>query len=83
MSVRNTKQKVDFDHLGESEPPADLTLSTKCEQCGAEVMMVSPETAAKLEFTGVQTIYLWMKLGTVHFRKTKNGVLICLDSLSS
>ncbi len=65
---------------GDSTPQRIATLW--CEECAAEVLMATPEEAAALAFTDLQTIFMWVELGTVHSTKTPDGLLvICPDSL--
>ena len=53
-----------------------------CEKCAVEVLMVTPQNAATLAFTNLQTIFLWIELGTIHSTKTPDGLLVvCPDSL--
>jgi len=66
--------------VGDSTPQRVATLW--CEKCAAEVLMATPEEAALLAFTDLQTIFLWVEMGTIHSTKTDDGLLvICPDSL--
>ncbi len=65
---------------GDSTPQRIATLW--CDKCAAEVLMATPEEAALLAFTDLQTIFLWIELGTIHSTKTPDRLLvICPDSL--
>jgi hypothetical protein len=53
-----------------------------CADCGCEVSMLSPESAATAAETTPRTIYRWMEEKTVHFIELASGrVLICQESL--
>ena len=53
-----------------------------CKECAAQVLMATPEEAAALAFTDLQTIFLWIELGTIHSSETPDGLLVvCPDSL--
>lgn len=79
MSNRRTAAVMRKD-AGDSMPQRVGTLW--CEKCAAEVLMATPEEAALLAFTDLQTIFLWVEMGTVHSTKSPEGLLvICPDSL--
>jgi hypothetical protein len=65
-----------------AHPRPEETAPRWCPGCAAEVTMVSLRKAARLDFTDLQTIYLWAAAGTVHSVRTPDWeLLICLDSL--
>ncbi len=79
MSNRRTAAAMCKD-AGDSTPQRVATLW--CEKCAAEVLMATTEEAALLAFTDLQTIFLWIELGTIHSTKTPDRLLvICPDSL--
>jgi hypothetical protein len=54
-----------------------------CEECGAEVQMITVFEAAKLAAVSTYTIHSIVKDGQIHGWTTAEGVLlVCLRSLS-
>ena len=53
----------------------------RCERCGVEVRMLTPSEAAAVADVSSQTVLGWVEAGFVHFIKTSEGLLVCLDSL--
>ena len=54
-----------------------------CDQCGAEVSMVTPNEAAALAGTEARAIFRGVESGDVHFIETGEGaLLICAQSLA-
>jgi excisionase family DNA binding protein len=54
-----------------------------CQQCGAEVRMLTPDEAAGLIGVSPPTVCDWAETGRLHFTKTSDGLLlVCLNSLS-
>ena len=63
-------------------PWPEVTALRWCTGCGAEVMMVGPRRAARLDFTDERTILRWAEAGTLHTWRAPGGaLLVCLDSL--
>lgn len=59
------------------------TVLAWCESCGARVLMVTPEEAARRTGVSVRTLYRRLELQTMHFvEMPDSSVLICLDSIS-
>lgn len=55
-----------------------------CEQCGAEVLMVSPDEGAAVRNTDAQEIFRGVEAGTIHFIESEGGgLMICSNSLNS
>ncbi len=81
MSNRRTATAAAMrEEAGDSTPHSPAFLW--CEECAAEVLMATPEEAAVLAFTDLQTIFLWVELGTVHSTETPDGLpVVCPDSL--
>jgi hypothetical protein len=53
-----------------------------CQQCGAEVSMVTPNEAALLAGTDSLSIFRSIEAGAIHFLEAGNGeLLVCCDSL--
>src|SRR5215831_14122362 len=53
-----------------------------CQQCGAEVSMVTPDEAAELSRTEVREIFRGVESGEIHFIEPAEGTLkICTNSL--
>lgn len=54
----------------------------RCEQCGEETKMLTPEEAAAFARTDAQTINSLLLLGKLHGGETAEGApLVCLNSL--
>jgi len=52
-----------------------------CQQCGAEVVMITPEEAARGAGASLRAIRRLVEAGQLHFRESANGRLfICLNS---
>ncbi len=81
MSNRRTATAAAMrEYAGDSTPHSPAFLW--CEECATEVLMVMPENAATLAFTDLQTIFLWIELGTIHSTETPDGLfVVCPDSL--
>jgi len=55
-----------------------------CEQCCAEVLMVTQPEAAALSSTELRVIFQGVEVGTVHFVESGNsGLLVCLNSVKA
>ena len=55
-----------------------------CEDCGAEVLMVTPVAAAVHSGTETRAIFRGIEAGTVHFVEGENGaLLVCLNSMTA
>jgi hypothetical protein len=53
-----------------------------CEECAAQVRMVTPEEAALLAGVSARAIYRRIEAGRLHFTETTEGLLlICFNSL--
>ena len=53
-----------------------------CDQCAAEVLMLSPNQAAALAHTTTRNIYRRVEANSVHFRETEDGgLLVCAVSI--
>ena len=53
-----------------------------CEQCGAEVLMVSPNEAAVIGRTDARAIFRGVETGEIHFIDGERGaLLVCSKSL--
>jgi hypothetical protein len=53
-----------------------------CDQCEAEVLMLSPIQAAALAHTTTRNIYRRVEANAIHFRETEDGgLLVCAVSL--
>ena len=58
------------------------SLVTWCEQCGAEVLMVTPNEAAAISRTDARTIFRAVEAGTIHFIESESGaLLVCRTSI--
>lgn len=56
----------------------------RCEGCGAEVELVSPDLAAFLTEMSELAVYGLIEAGRVHFTETpERTLLVCLNSLIS
>ncbi|GEM_PF-433839 len=54
-----------------------------CEECAAQVQMVTPEVAAILINEKTRSLYRRVEEGRVHFAETATGdLLLCLNSLN-
>ena len=61
------------------EPPRLLAW---CEQCGAEVLMVTPNEAAVLNGSDARAIFRGVESGEFHFMERDGGaLLVCVNSL--
>jgi len=55
---------------------------TWCEQCGADVLMVTPNEAAMLARTNARAIFRGVEAGEIHSFETDGGaLLVCSNSL--
>jgi len=52
-----------------------------CEQCRAEVLMLTPEEAATLARTTARAIFHRVEAGELHFLETEDGALLVCWSL--
>jgi hypothetical protein len=53
-----------------------------CDQCGAEVLMVTPNQAANIAGTDARVIFRRLESGQIHFIEGANGaLLICKQSV--
>lgn len=53
-----------------------------CDECRAQVRMLTPEEAASAAGVNVRAIYRQVEAEELHFIETREGpVLICLDSI--
>ena len=58
-------------------------VTTWCDQCRADVLLVTPNEAAELAGTDARTIFRSVESGKVHFTEAgKGGLLICAQSLA-
>jgi hypothetical protein len=58
------------------------SLVTWCEQCGGDVLMVTPNQAAALSRTDARSIFRGIEAGTIHFVETESGaLLVCSRSV--
>ncbi|HYW72616.1 MAG TPA: hypothetical protein VE961_16455, partial [Pyrinomonadaceae bacterium] len=54
-----------------------------CDQCGADVPLVTPNEAAEMAGTVARAIFRRVESGKVHFTEAgKGGLLICAQSLA-
>src|SRR5262245_27936839 len=54
-----------------------------CDQCGADVPLVTPNEAAELAKTDARAIFRAVESGEIHFIETcKGAILICAKSLA-
>jgi len=54
-----------------------------CDQCGADVPLVTPNEAAEMDGTDARAIFRGVESGEVHFIETGEGaLLICANSLA-
>ncbi|HEY3025345.1 MAG TPA: hypothetical protein VGJ55_04240 [Pyrinomonadaceae bacterium] len=54
-----------------------------CSPCGARVQLMTPEEAAIVACVNVRTVYRWVEIGKVHFRETREGLLlVCRNSFA-
>jgi hypothetical protein len=53
-----------------------------CERCGSEVLMVTPKEAARAGADS-QAIARGVESGDIHFVEGDNGLLVCLESVST
>jgi hypothetical protein len=62
--------------------PGPNAIVAWCDQCAAEVLMLSPTHAAALAHTTTRDIYRRVESGAIHFSETEDGVLlVCAVSL--
>jgi RNase P subunit RPR2 len=55
-----------------------------CEQCGPDVLMVTPNEAAARSHTETRAIFRGIEGGTVHFVESEDGgLLVCLNSVAA
>lgn len=55
-----------------------------CEQCGDEVLMVTPNEAAAIARTDARAIFRGVEAGRIHFLESESGeLLVCSKSLDA
>ena len=54
-----------------------------CNECAAEVWMISPEQAAILGDVTTRLIYRWVESGRLHPSEQSGAMLVCVSSLKS
>jgi len=59
------------------------SMRAPCPVCRREVLMVSPDHAARIAGVSTRAIYRWVEEGAVHFTEKDTSVAICLPSLSA
>lgn len=52
-----------------------------CEQCGVQARMLTLDEAAVVAGVSPSQVRDWVDTGGVHFTRTSDGLLVCLDSL--
>jgi len=53
-----------------------------CDQCGVEVLMVTPNEAATIARTDARAIFRGLEAGEIHFIESERGALmICAKSI--
>jgi hypothetical protein len=54
-----------------------------CPACGGDVLMISPEQAARIAGVSARTVSACVESRKIHFSKTSEGLLlVCPDSLA-
>lgn len=54
----------------------------RCKRCGSEVLMVTPKEAARAGADS-RAILRGVQSGEIHFVEGDNGLLVCLESVST
>jgi hypothetical protein len=63
--------------------PSEQRFVAWCERCGVEVLMVTPNEAARFARTDARSIFRGVEAGEIHFIDTESGVLlVCSKSVS-
>ncbi|HEX4950670.1 MAG TPA: helix-turn-helix domain-containing protein [Blastocatellia bacterium] len=63
-------------------PPQTRPIHLWCQECCAQVEMLTPEQAAQLIQVTPRVIYRWIESQLLHFREEPDGqVLICHNAL--
>ncbi len=63
--------------------PLNLPQPGWCENCGAQVPLLTPERAAAIAGVSVRTIFRHVETGQLHFVEPPDGrLLICANSLA-
>jgi len=56
----------------------------RCDDCGDDVWMVTPNEAASISLTDTRAIFRLVEAGKIHFFETETGeLLVCSKSLES
>jgi len=59
-------------------------MNNRCDRCGAEAKLVSPELAATLTGLSRRAVYRLIESGQVHFTESSQALVsICLQSLTT
>ena len=60
------------------------SVRTWCDQCSAEVLMVTPDEAALIAHMDARAIFRRVESGQIHFIESATGaLLVCMDSVSA
>lgn len=59
------------------------SLTSWCDECLAEVLMITPNEAADRTGLSSRTIYRWIEEGKIHFSEQFGIVLVCGTSLDT
>jgi hypothetical protein len=54
-----------------------------CERCASEVLMVTLKEAAARAGADSRVIFRGVESGEIHFVESDNGLLVCLESVST
>jgi hypothetical protein len=58
------------------------SVSERCEHCGDQAAMLTPDEAAMLAMVSSRVIYRMVESGEIHYRETADGgLLICANSV--
>jgi hypothetical protein len=56
----------------------------RCEQCGRDVLLLSPEVAAATRGVSTREIYRWLDEKELHFQELQSGtIFLCSESLKA
>jgi hypothetical protein len=56
----------------------------RCEQCGRDVLLLSPEAAATTRGVTPREIYRWLDKKELHFQELQSGtIFLCSESLKT
>ena len=84
MKRKRTEITIEIDELICVAPPNHLTRLARCPDCGAEVLMLMPQEAARIAQVSVRDINRSVEAGQVHFLETAEGLLlVCMNSLAT